>query len=385
MENNKITDSIIYIGVDDKNIDLFESQYIVPNGISYNSYLIKDEKNVVMDTVDKRATDKWIENIEKELDSEKVDYLVVSHLEPDHGYNIEYLCKKYPEMKIIGNAKTFAIMPQFFEISNLEERKIVVAEGDTLNIGKHNLKFIMAPMVHWPEVMFTYDETEKILFTADAFGKFGANKEGDKWLDEARRFYIGIVGKYGPQVQAILKKVQDLNIKMICPLHGFILKDNLSFYIEKYCKWSNYEPEEEGILIACSSIHGNTLEAGRYLETALKNQKKNVFFIDLTRDDFSQAVAKAFQYSKLIVMSSSYNAGVFPPMENFFFFFKSRNYQKRKVAIVENGSWAPSAGKTMKSILQEMKDIDIIEPIITIESTMKEKNKKELEELSKNI
>ncbi len=381
----KIKNNVYYIGANDEKLDLFESQYKVPNGMSYNSYLIKDEKNIVLDTVDKSVTDIWLKNLKKELDGQEVDYLIISHLEPDHAYNIGILAEKYPNMKIIGNAMTFNMLPKFFENIDIEKRKVIVKDGETLQIGTHNLKFFMAPMVHWPEVMFTYDETEKILFTADAFGKFGANKEGDKWLDEARRFYIGIVGKYGPQVQAILKKVQDLNIKMICPLHGFILKDNLSFYIEKYCKWSNYEPEEEGILIACSSIHGNTLEAGRYLETALKNQKKNVIFIDLTRDDFSQAVAKAFQYSKLIVMSSSYNAGVFPPMENFLNNLKSRNYQKRKVAIVENGSWAPSAGKTMKNILLEMKDIDIIEPIITIESTMKEKNKKELEELSKNI
>ena len=359
----KIKNNVYYIGANDEKLDLFESQYKVPNGMSYNSYLIKDEKNIVLDTVDKSVTDIWLKNLKKELDGQEVDYLIISHLEPDHAYNIGILAEKYPNMKIVGNAMTFNMLPKFFENIDIEKRKVIVKDGETLQIGTHNLKFFMAPMVHWPEVMFTYDETEKILFTADAFGKFGANKEGDKWLDEARRFYIGIVGKYGPQVQAILKKVQDLNIKMICPLHGFILKDNLSFYIEKYCKWSNYEPEEEGILIACSSIHGNTLEAGRYLETALKNQKKNVFFIDLTRDDFSQAVAKAFQYSKLIVMSSSYNAGVFPPMENFL----------------------KSAGKTMKSILLEMKDIDIIEPIITIESTMKEKNKKELEELSKNI
>ena len=381
----KIKNNVYYIGANDEKLDLFESQYKVPNGMSYNSYLIKDEKNIVLDTVDKSVTDIWLKNLKKELDGQEVDYLIISHLEPDHAYNIGILAEKYPNMKIVGNAMTFNMLPKFFENIDIEKRKVIVKDGETLQIGTHNLKFFMAPMVHWPEVMFTYDETEKILFTADAFGKFGANKEGDKWLDEARRFYIGIVGKYGPQVQAILKKVQDLNIKMICPLHGFILKDNLSFYIEKYCKWSNYEPEEEGILIACSSIHGNTLEAGRYLETALKNQKKNVYFIDLTRDDFSQAVAKAFQYSKLIVMSSSYNAGVFPPMENFLNNLKSRNYQKRKVAIVENGSWAPSAGKTMKNILLEMKDIDIIEPIITIESTMKEKNKKELEELSKNI
>lgn len=381
----KINDDVYYIGANDEKIDLFEGQYKVPNGMSYNSYLIKDEKNVVFDTVDKSVTDIWLKRLEKALNGKNLDYLIISHLEPDHSYNIGLLAKKYPDMKIVGNAMTFKILPNYFEDIELESRKVEVKEGDILNIGKHSLKFYMAPMVHWPEVMFVYEETAKILFTADAFGKFGANKEGDKWLDEARRFYIGIVGKYGPQVQAILKKVQGLNIKMICPLHGFVLKDNLRFYLEKYSKWSSYEPEEEGILIACSSIHGNTLKAGRYLETVLKNKKKNVEFIDLTRDDFSQAVARAFQYSKLIVMSSSYNAGVFPPMENFLNNLKSRNYQKRKVAIVENGSWAPSAGKTIKNILQEMKDIDIVEPIITIESTVKDKTKTELEELAKSL
>ena len=381
----ELKENVYYIGANDEQLDLFESQYKVPNGMSYNSYLIKDEKNVVFDTVDKSVSNTWLKKLEKVLDGEEVDYLIVSHLEPDHAYNIGLLAEKYPNMKIVGNAMTFNILPKFFQNIDIEKRKVLVKEGDILQIGTHSLKFFMAPMVHWPEVMFTYEETEKILFSADAFGKFGAIKDGDKWLDEARRFYIGIVGKYGPQVQAILKKVLGLNIRMICPLHGFVLKDNLRFYIEKYSKWSSYEPEEEGVLIACSSIHGNTLEAGKYLEMCLKKREKNVQLIDLTREEFSQAVAKAFQYSKLIVMSSSYNAGVFPPMENFLNNLKSRNYQKRKVAIVENGSWAPSAGKTMKNLLQEMKDIDIIEPIITIESTMKDSTKVELEQLAKTI
>lgn len=381
----ELKENVYYIGANDEQLDLFESQYKVPNGMSYNSYLIKDEKNVVFDTVDKSVSNTWLKKLEKVLDGEDVDYLIVSHLEPDHAYNIGLLAEKYPNMKIVGNAMTFNILPKFFENIDIEKRKVLVKEGDILQIGTHSLKFFMAPMVHWPEVMFTYEETEKILFSADAFGKFGAIKDGDKWLDEARRFYIGIVGKYGPQVQAILKKVLGLNIRMICPLHGFVLKDNLRFYIEKYSKWSSYEPEEEGVLIACSSIHGNTLEAGKYLEMCLKKREKNVQLIDLTREEFSQAIAKAFQYSKLIVMSSSYNAGVFPPMENFLNNLKSRNYQKRKVAIVENGSWAPSAGKTMKNLLQEMKDIDIIEPIITIESTMKDNTKVELEQLAKTI
>ena len=381
----EIKDDIYYIGANDEKLDLFESQYKVPNGMSYNSYLIKDEKNVVFDTIDKSVSEIWLKKLEKALNGEKVDFLIISHLEPDHAYNIGVLAKKYPNMKLVGNAMTFNILPKFFEDIDLENRKIVVKEGDTLEIGKHKLKFFMAPMVHWPEVMFTYEETDKILFSADAFGKFGAIKEDDKWLDEARRFYIGIVGKYGPQVQAILKKVQDLNIKIICPLHGFVLKNELRFYIEKYAKWSSYEPEEDGTLIVCSSIHGNTLKAGKYLEQCFKNQKKNVLFMDITREDMSEAIARAFQYSKLIVMSSSYNTGVFPPMENFLNGLKSRNYQNRKVSIIENGSWAPSAGKTMKSILQEMKNIDIIEPIITIESTMKDKTKKELEELANNM
>ena len=381
----EIKDNIYCINVNDEKLDLFESQYKVPNGMSYNSYLIKDEKNVLLDTIDKKVTNIWLKKIEKILDGENIDYLVVSHLEPDHAYNIEVLVKKYPDMKIVGNAMTFNMLPNYFPDINLEERKVLIKEGDTLETGKHTLKFFMAPMVHWPEVMFTYEESDKILFSADAFGKFGANREDDKWLNEARRFYIGIVGKYGPQVQAALKKIQDLNIKMICPLHGFILKDNLRFYIDKYIKWSNYEPEEEGILIVCSSIHGNTLEAGKFLENCIKKQKKNAHLIDITRCDMSEAVAKAFQYSKLIVMSSSYNAGVFPPMEHFLNALKDRNYQNRKVVIIENGSWAPSAGKTMINILKEMKNIDIVEPVITIKSTMKESNKKEFEELAKNI
>ena len=386
MENNKITDSIIYIGVDDKNIDLFESQYIVPNGISYNSYLIKDEKNVVMDTVDKRATDKWIENIEKELDSEKVDYLVVSHLEPDHGYNIEYLCKKYPEMKIIGNAKTFAIMPQFFEISNLEERKIVVAEGDTLNIGKHNLKFIMAPMVHWPEVMFTYEETSKTLFTADAFGKFGTLDTDEDWACEARRYYFNIVGKYGMQVQAILKKVASLDIKTICPLHGPILKENLKYYIEKYNIWSSYKPEDDGVFIAYASIHGNTAEVAKKMAEILKEKgAKKVSITDLAREDFAEAIEDAFRYDKMILAASSYNMSVFPPMEQFLNNLKSKNYQNRKIGIIENGTWAPSAGKTMIEILEKMKDIQICEKQITIKSKMNGENEKELEQLAEEI
>lgn len=386
MQKIEITNQIKYIGADDKKIKLFEGQYDLPNGMSYNSYLIKDEKNVVMDTIDKNVSEKWINNLEKELNGEKVDYLIISHLEPDHAYNIGILAKKYPEMKIVGNAITFNILPKFFEIENLNERKVVVKEGDTLNTGKHTLQFFMAPMVHWPEVMVTYEQTEKILFSADAFGKFGTLDTDEDWTCEARRYYFGIVGKYGAQVQALLKKASTLDIKMICPLHGPILKENLEYYINKYDIWSKYEPEEDGILIACSSIYGNTLEASKKLAKMLKEKgNKKVVLTDLTREDMAEAVEDAFRYSNLIVASSSYNAGLFPPMEHFLKHLKERNYQKRKVAIIENGSWAPSAGKIMKNILQKMKDIDIIEPTITIQSTLKETDMPALKELVKHF
>ena len=339
-----------------------------------------------MDTIDKNVSEKWINNLEKELNGEKVDYLIISHLEPDHAYNIGILAKKYPEMKIVGNAITFNILPKFFEIENLNERKVVVKEGDTLNTGKHTLQFFMAPMVHWPEVMVTYEQTEKILFSADAFGKFGTLDTDEDWTCEARRYYFGIVGKYGAQVQALLKKTSTLDIKMICPLHGPILKENLEYYINKYDIWSKYEPEEEGILIACSSIYGNTLEASKKLAKMLEEKgNKKVVLTDLTREDIAEAVEDAFRYSNLIVASSSYNAGLFPPMEHFLKHLKERNYQKRKVAIIENGSWTPSAGKIMKNILQEMKDIDIIEPTITIQSTLKEADMPALKELVKHF
>lgn len=380
----EVVKNIFNIGVNDSKIKLFEGQYDVPNGMRYNSYLIKDKKNVVLDTIDKCVTEQWLENLEEQLKGEKVDYLIISHMEPDHAYNIQVLAEKYPEMKIIGNSLTFKMLPRFFNI-DIENRKIIVKEGDILEIGDHKLQFFMAPMVHWPEVMFTYEQTEKILFSADAFGKFGIIKENDEWLDEARRYYIGIVGKYGMQVQAVLKKAANLDINAICPLHGPVLKEKLQFYIEKYDIWSSYKPEEEGILIAVSSIHGNTLHAAKYLEKQLKAQNKNVVLIDLTKSDMAEAVADAFKFSKLIVAASSYNAGLFPPMEQFLNKLQERNYQNRKAAIIENGSWAPSSGKVMKKILHEMKDIDIIEPIITIESTINEKSKIELEELAKKI
>lgn len=386
MEKVIVKENIKYIGVDDKDLDLFESQYIIPNGISYNSYLIKDEKNVVMDTVDKRKTSQWIKNLEEALEGEKVDYLVISHLEPDHSSNIALLCEKYPDMKLIGNNKTFAFLPQFFDIPNLEERKIEVKEGDTISTGNHILKFYMAPMVHWPEVMVTYEENNKILFTADGFGKFGALDTDEEWDCEARRYYFNIVGKYGVQVQALLKKVANLDIKMICPLHGPILKENLSYYINKYDVWSKYEPEDDGVFIAYASIHGNTANAAREMAKILKEKgAKKVVVSDLSREDMAECIEDAFRYDKIVLAASSYNAGVFPPMEQFLRLIKDKNYQNRKIAIIENGTWAPSAAKTMLEIIGGMKNITVVEPQVTIKTTTNQDTIKELERLAENI
>ena len=386
MKDIIVTDSVKYIGADDKTIDLFESQYVVPNGISYNSYLIRDEKNLVMDTIDRRKTDEWIKKLEEELQGEKVDYLVVSHMEPDHAFNIGLLAGKYPEMKIVGNEKTFTFINQFFDIKDLEERKIVVKEADTLNIGKHTLQFFMAPMVHWPEVMVTYEQTEKILFSADGFGKFGALDVEEDWLCEARRYYFNIVGKYGAPVQSLLKKASSLDIKMICPLHGPILKENLGYYIEKYNLWSSYIPEDDGIFIAYASIYGNTKKAVEYMAKVLEEKgAKKVVLADLTRDDMAEAIGDAFGYDKVIFAASSYNAGVFPPMEQFLHLLQGKNYQNHKVGIIENGSWAPSAGKFMKNILEQMKDIKLCEPLVTIKSKMNDVSKKQLENLANVI
>lgn len=385
MEKHKVTDSIKYIGVNDKDLDLFESQYIIPNGISYNSYIIKDEKIVVMDTVDKRKQEEWWNNLEKELDGKQIDYLVVSHLEPDHSSSIKLLAQKYPNMKIVGNALIFKMLPQFFEI-DLNDRQVIVKEGDTLNIGKHTLKFFMAPMVHWPEVMVTYEETEKILFTADAFGKFGSLDVKEDWTCEARRYYFNIVGKYGMQVQALLKKLANLEIQTICPLHGPILKENLSYYINKYDIWSSYKPEDEGILIAYNSIHGNTKKAVERLEEILiKAGAKKVITSDLAREDMAEVIEDAFRYDKMILACPTYDAGLFPYMEKFLRHLKHKNYQNRTVAIIENGSWAPAAAKNMKELLEQMKDITIIEPIIHIKTTMSKENEEQMKELAQNI
>ena len=385
MADMTISKDIIYVGASDKNINLFEGQYVLENGMAYNSYLIKDKDYVIFDTVDERVTAQWLQKLSEELDGESPDYLIVSHMEPDHAYNIGILAEKYPDMKIVGNQITFNILSNFFDI-DLSKRKVIVSEGDILDIGKHKLQFIMAPMVHWPEVMMTYDQTDKILFSAHAFGKFGALDVDEEWDCEARRYYFGIVGKYGDQVQALLKKAEKLDIQTICPLHGPILKENLEHYIGKYQTWSSYEPEEDGIFIACSSIYGNTLKVANKLAEILREKgNKKVVVSDLTREDWAEAVEDAFRYSTLVVASSSYNMGLFPPMEHFLDYLKERNYQKRKVAIIENGSWAPSAGRCMKKMLQEMKNLDIIEPTITIKSTMNEQNVEEMNKLAEGL
>ena len=387
MKDLIITDSIKYIGVNDKTIDLFESQYIVPNGVSYNSYLIEDEKIAIMDTVDVRKKEEWIDNLEKELAGKKPDYLVISHVEPDHSGNIEYLANKYPQMKLVGNEKTFKMINQFFtNIENFETRKIEVKEGNTLNLGKHTLQFIMAPMVHWPEVMCTYDQEEKVLFTADGFGKFGSLDTDEDWACEARRYYFNIVGKYGMQVQALLKKVALLDVKIICPLHGPILKENLEYYINKYDIWSSYKPEDDGVFIAYSSIHGHTKEAAIKMKEILEEKgAKKVAITDLTREDWAEAVEDAFRYDKIILASSSYNMGLFPPMEQLLHHLESKNYQSRKVGIIENGTWAPSAGKCMKEMLNRMKNISICENQVTIMSAMDEQNIEDMKKLAEEI
>ena len=385
MKDITITESILYVGTDDKTLDLFESQYIIPNGVSYNSYVILDEKVAVMDTVDARATDKWLANLEKALAGRTIDYLVVSHMESDHAANIQNLIERYPEIQIVGNAKTFAMISQFFDV-DITNRSVVVKEGDTLCLGNHTLQFFMAPMAHWPEVMVTYEQSEKILFSADGFGKFGALDVEEDWVDEARRYYFNIVGKYGAQVQALLKKAAGLDIQMICPLHGPILKENLGYYIGKYDIWSRYEPEDEGVFIAYASIHGNTAKAAMKLAEMLRTEgAQHVVVADLSRDDMAEAVEDAFRYDKLVLACATYDGGLFPCMEDFLLHLKAKNYQKRTVAIMENGSWAPMAAKKMLAILEGMKDITIREPVVTIQSTMKEDTLEKMKELVQKL
>ena len=385
MKANKVTDSIIYVGVDDKEMDLFENQYRTPHGISYNSYIILDEKIAIMDTVDKRKTDEWLENIENVLCNKEPDYLVVSHMESDHSDSIENLAKKYPNMKIVGNTQIFRMISQFFNL-NLEDRAINMKEGDVLDLGKHKLHFVMAPMVHWPEVMMSYEETEKVLFSADGFGKFGTLDTDEDWTCEARKYYFNIVGKYGANVQAVLKKVSKLDIKIICPLHGPILDRNLEYYIKKYDIWSSYKPEDEGVLVAYASIHGNTEKAAKKMVEILEQKgAKKVVLTDLARDDMAEAVEDAFRYDKLVVAASTYNMGIFPCMEHFLLHLLGKNYQNRKVGIIENGSWAPNSGKLMKEMFSKMKDITICGTIVTIKSAMKDENIEQMKKLADEL
>lgn len=383
--NINISDAIKYIGVDDKDIDLFESQYIVPNGISYNSYVILDEKICVLDTVDKRKTDEWFANLENVLDGKAPDYLVINHLEPDHASNIKALADKYPDMKLVGNAKTFNMLPQFFDI-DLTDRTVTVKEGDTLSLGEHTLSFYMAPMVHWPEVMVTYESKEKVLFSADAFGKFGALDTEEDWACEARRYYFNICGKYGVQVQALLKKAAKLDIEKICPLHGPILTENLGYYINLYDIWSKYEPEVDGIFIAYCSIHGNTEKAALKLYDILKEKtNKKIAISDLSRSDMAENIEDAFKYSTLVVAAPSYDGGVFPIMNDFLHHLKIKGYKNRKVAMIENGSWAPCAIKSIQPYFDEMKGIEVSDAKVTIRSTMTAENEAQLAALAESV
>ena len=370
----KISDAVKYIGVDDKDIDLFESQYVVPEGVSYNSYLILDDKVALMDTVDARKTAEWEKNLLEALEGRKVDYLVVQHLEPDHAGSIQRALELFPEMTLVGNAKTFNMFPQFFDM-DIEGRTLTVKEGDSLSLGSHTLSFYMAPMVHWPEVMVTYESSEKILFSADGFGKFGALDYDDPegWACEARRNYFNIVGKYGAPVQALLKKAAGLDIQKICPLHGPVLDENLEYYINTYNTWSSYQPEDKGVLVAYASIHGNTgVAAERFAEMLRAKGVEKVVVSDLAREDMAEVIEDAFRYDRMVLAAASYDGGVFPCMQDFLNHLQSKAYQNRTVGIIENGSWGPTAGRTMKGILETMKNVTILDPMVTIRSTMKE-------------
>ena len=379
-----ISDAVKYIGVDDKTIDLFESQYVVPEGVSYNSYLILDEKVALMDTVDVRGMQELEKNLTEALGGRKVDYLVIQHLEPDHAGSIGRLLELYPDVTLVGNAKTFAMLPQFFDIDP-DVKKLTVAEGDTLSLGSHTLTFVMAPMVHWPEVMVSYESTEKILFSADGFGKFGALDAEDEegWACEARRYYFNIVGKYGAPVQALLKKAANLDIQMICPLHGPILKEDLGYYIGLYDTWSSYKPENKGVLVAYASIHGNTAKvAEKFAEMLRERGVEKVVVSDLAREDMAEVIEDAFRYDRMVVAGASYDGGVFPCMQDFLHHLQSKAYQNRTVGIIENGSWGPTAGRTMKAILETMKNVTIVDPMVTIKSTMKDADIPALEALA---
>lgn len=385
MSKVTISDAIRYVGVDDKDIDLFESQYIVPNGVSYNSYVILDEKIAIMDTVDARKTDEWIGNVENELGGRTPDYLVISHLEPDHSGSIQAITEKYPQMKLVSNVKVFNMLPQFFEI-DVEDKKVVVAEGDTLELGSHTLTFVMAPMVHWPEVMVEYESSEKVLFSADAFGKFGTLDTEEDWACEARRYYFNIVGKYGVQAAALLNKAAALDIQKICPLHGPVLQDNLGYYIDKYKVWSSYEAEDDGVLVAYGSIHGNTAKAAKKLGEILEAKgAKKVVVSDLSREDMAEVIEDAFRYDKLVVACATYDGGLFPVMQDFLYHLGHKNFQNKKVAFMENGSWGPIANKKMKEAFEGMKKMTLCENTVTIKSTMKDSDIAQMEALAEEL
>lgn len=381
-----ITEKIIYIGVDDTDIDLFESQYVVPNGVSYNSYLILDEKVAVMDTVDRRKSDEWLQNLDTALAGRKPDYLVIQHLEPDHAGTIAIAMERYPEMQVVASDKAVKMMPQFFANTAFEGRTIGVKEGNTLSLGGRTLHFAMAPMVHWPEVMVTYDSSEKVLFSADGFGKFGALCNGGEWACEARRYYFNICGKYGAPVQALLKKAAALDIEIICPLHGPVLTENLGYYIGLYDTWSKYEPETKGVLVAYASIHGNTAEvANKFAEILRSKGAEKVVVCDLSRTDMSEAVEDAFRYSHLVVAAASYDGDVFPVMHDFLHHLAIKNYSKRRIGIIENGSWVPSAGRAMRAIIDTFKGVTVAESMVTIMSSLKESDIPALERLADEV
>lgn len=379
-----ISDKIKYIGVDDTTLDLFESQYAVPDGVSYNSYVILDDKTAIMDTVDKRGMKDWENNLLNALDGRNADYVIIQHMEPDHAGSLARLIELFPEITVVGNAKTFVMINQFFENINIKN-SLTVKEGDTLNLGSHILTFVMAPMVHWPEVMVTYESSEKVLFSADGFGKFGALSltENADWACEARRYYFNIVGKYGAPVQTLLKKASALDIKTICPLHGPVLSDNLGYYLDLYNTWSSYQPESKGVFIAYASIHGNTAYAAEQFAEMLRNKGvDNVVITDLSRCDIAEAVEDAFRYDRMVLAAASYDAGVFPIMQDFLHHLQAKAFQNRTVGLIENGSWAPTAAKTMRNILETMKNITIVEPVVTIKSVLKETDIPALDQLA---
>lgn len=378
---NSVTDDIIYTGVDDNKLDMFEGQYPAPDGMTYNSYVIKDEKIAVMDTADVGFTSEWLENIKSALGERQPDYLIIHHMEPDHSASLSAFCDMYPKTNIIANSKAFAMIDSFYG-SGICKNRVIVSNGETLSLGKHTLRFIFAPMVHWPEVMVSYDETDKILFSADAFGRFGASGAQGLWEDEARRYYIGIVGKYGVQVQALLKAVSSLEVKIICPLHGPVLRDDIGKYIEKYDIWSSYKAEESGTVIAYTSVYGNTKNAAELLCGELRQRGEKAVCYDLSRTDMSFVVAEAFKYDRLILATTTYNADIFPFMRQFIDHLTERNFQKRTVGFIENGSWAPMASKVMRGLLEKSRDITYLDEVVTIRSSVNEQNKQQLSHMA---